>query len=210
MTENKQLSRLTKDEGGTYHWAYRLPMFRNFSILFTLLKAMGICFLGVFIVLTAVLIFNSGAVFDSLRQSILITLFIVVIALVLSVVCYFLVAALYGGNYIAIYSMNEDRIIQRQPAGQEQKNKAIAFFAALSGALANNPGVTIGGLAGAANTIVVTDFKSIRSLKIIPGKGEIRVHSFLTWYTVYVHPEDFEYVAEYMASRSKKARIIRR
>ena len=62
-------------------------------------------------------------------------------------------------------------------------------------------------LAQSSGVIVSTKFKDVISLKCDRGHGEIRVHSFLTWYSVFVGIDDFDFVAEYLQTHCKKARI---
>ena len=120
---------------------------------------------------------------------------------------YFLVAALFGGNYIFIYTMTDHSLTVNQPAGQAARSMAIGAFTSAAGAVGGNPGVMMAGLAARGNQITSSEFDKILSLKIDPPAGEIRIHSFLTWYSIYVGPDDFAFVAEYLRTRCKNAAI---
>lgn len=202
----RETTRLIKDENGIWHWIYRLPMFKNLSILWTVLKAVGICYLGIIVVLTA-LVIHGGSDASGLRLLYTVLAICAGVVLVICIFSYYLVALVYGGEYVAIYSMNEHSIAQHQPGSQANKNRVIGLFASAAGMLDGNPGLLAAGLTTGSSLVVETKFTEIRSLKIIPSLQEIRVHSFLTWYTVYVHPEDFALIAEYITSRSVNARI---
>lgn len=206
--ENRQITRLYRNDEDVYHWVYNLPMFKNFSILFTVLKAMGIGMLITFAIILLILV-KDGTPAADVRNLAGILALVWVIVQAVSFVCYLLVAALYGGTYVAMYVMDDKRIAQYQPADQADRERMIGTFSAAAGALGGNRGLMAGGLSIGGNLVVETPFKEIRSLKILPALNEIRVHSFLTWYTVYVNPEDFEYVAEFMESRSVNAKITR-
>ncbi|MBQ9155418.1 MAG: hypothetical protein IJ137_01410 [Eubacterium sp.] len=202
----RETTRVYKDEYGVYHWVYRLPMFRNFSILKTVLKAMGICFLIPVLILVCLCVKNQGTMEDFLEVFGILAIIAIAI-LIISVLSYLLVAALYGGNYVAIYTMDQQTITTAQPASQASRQAIIGLFTAATGVLGQNPGVYIAGLAGAARQVVQTSYKDIKSLKFIPEKGEIRIHSFLTWYTIYVTPDDFSLVAGYLEGQCLNAKI---
>ena len=206
--ETRATTRVYRDDEGVYHWVYDLNMFKNHSILWTLLKAMGIVMAILFLIFIAIALTSQSS---SASVPVYLAIFgiIFVAAMVLSVACYFLVAAIYGGHYIAVYTMDDQSITQSQPTDQATKSSLIGLFAAASGAAAGKPGLVFAGLSQRGRVVVSTPFKDIKSLKILPALGEIRVHSFLTWYTIYVNPEDFEFAADYMESRCIKARITR-
>ncbi|MDO4804493.1 MAG: hypothetical protein Q4A32_06720 [Lachnospiraceae bacterium] len=198
--------RITRDENGIWHWIYRLPMFRDFSILRTVIKAMEAVYAVMFL-FSIVIIYINGSTLSRSRGFILIMLGVGVLILLLSVVCYFGVAAIFGGYYIFVYTMDENALSVTQPVGQANKTKAIGMFAATAGTLNNNPGVTVAGLAAGGSQIAYTKFEDILSLKFDRKGGEIRIHSFMTWYSIYVHPEDFAFVEEFMTNRCTKARV---
>ena len=179
----RQATRLYRDDQGVYRWVYYLDMYKNFSILRTLLKALGIGVGLVGAIIWAYMI-RSGFRTFSLTSSILFTVIMAAVILAIAVGSYFLVAFLYGGTYVAMFAMDDRKISMYQPSDQADKNRMIGMFSAAAGAATGNWGLT--------------------------AAGEIRVHSFLTWYTVYVNPEDMALVAEYLRSRCGKARITER
>lgn len=203
--DTRETTRLFKDEQGDYSWVYRLDMYKNYSILKMILKAMGICLAVVFGIIIAILLPDIGRYDPKLTFGV--PLLVFAITILITIGCYYLVALIYGGYYVAIYKMNEKRIAQYQPSDQAQKNRAIGLFTAMAGIATGSAGTMAAGFILHGRTIVETNFDSIKSLTFVPSLGEIRVHSFLNWYTVYVSQEDYEFVKEYMRSRSTKARI---
>ena len=204
--ENRDTSRLFRDEQGTWHWVYRLHMFKNLSMLRTVLKAIGICYLAIAVIMIA-LLHSSGAGAGGMKMMITVLVLVGVAVLGISVGSYYLVAWFYGGDYVAVYTMDEQSIAQYQPADQADKGKAIGLLSAVAGTISGNAGLIVTGFLAGARLVVRTEFTKIRSLKVLRSLGEIRVHAFLTWYTVYVNPEDFDLVAEHITSRSVNARI---
>ena len=205
MMDTRETTRLFKDEQGDYSWVYRLDMYKNYSILKMILKAMGICLAVVFGIIIAILLPDIGRYDPKLTFGV--PLLVFAITILITIGCYYLVALIYGGYYVAIYKMNEKRIAQYQPSDQAQKNRAIGLFTAMAGIATGSAGTMAAGFILHGRTIVETNFDSIKSLTFVPSLGEIRVHSFLSWYTVYVSQEDYEFVKEYMRSRSTRARI---
>ncbi len=203
--DTRETTRLFKDEQGDYSWVYRLDMYKNYSILKMILKAMGICLAVVFGIIIAILLPDIGRYDPKLTFGV--PLLVFAITILITIGCYYLVALIYGGYYVAIYKMNEKRIAQYQPSDQAQKNRAIGLFTAMAGIATGSAGTMAAGFILHGRTIVETNFDSIKSLTFVPSLGEIRVHSFLSWYTVYVSQEDYEFVKEYMRSRSTRARI---
>ena len=202
--ENRDTSRLFRDEQGTWHWVYRLNMYKNLSMLWMVLKAIGICYLALTVIMTALI---AGSSSNGLKMVLGIMALVAVAVLGISVGSYYLVALIYGGNYVAIYSMDEQSIAQYQPADQAGRNRAIGVFSAVAGGLTGNAGLVAAGLTTGSRLVVQVQFSKIRSLKVVRSRGEIRVHSFLNWFTVYVSPEDFDIVADHITGRSVNARI---
>ena len=199
-------TRIYQDDRGNWHWIYRLPMFKNFSILRTIMKPIGVCCI-LPTVLAVILILKNGRSFSDEKEILMLTIGLGVLVLAITVLCYFLVAALFGGNYIFIYTMTDHSLTVNQPAGQAARSMAIGAFTSAAGAVGGNPGVMMAGLAARGNQITSSEFDKILSLKIDPPAGEIRIHSFLTWYSIYVGPDDFAFVAEYLRTRCKNAAI---
>ena len=197
---------IVKDENGTYHWIYSSSMWNNYSMIRPVLLVFGVCF---FLILALILVafFQSGRDTGELTGILLIYLGIVLLVLLISVLSYVLVAALYGGKYVALYEMDSKGISHYQPTSQAEKEKAIGLFTAAAGLIGGNPGISIAGLTAGSRLVVQAEFAKVLSLKIIPDKEEIRVHSFMTWHTVHVYRENFDFVADYMTKYCTKAKI---
>ena len=207
--ETRQASRLYRDDQGVYHWAYYLNMYKNFSMLRMILKAMGIGMFVIDAIIVGALISSGSRAFSTAE---IIGFIIITVAIILAIVvgCYFLVAFIYGGMYISYFVMDDQKISHYQPTEQADKARLIALFSAAGGAATGNWGLTAASMTAGGNLIVEMKFDDIRSMTIVPSQGEIRVHSFLTWNTIYVNQEDFGIVSEYLRSKCVKARIRER
>ena len=204
--DTRQASRLYRDDQGVYHWAYYLNMYKNFSILRMIMKAMGIGMFVIGAIIVGALI-SSGSRAFSTAEIIGFIVIIVVIILAIVVGCYFLVALIYGGMYIFYFVMDDQKISHYQPTEQAEKARLIGLFSAAGGAATGNWGLTAASMTAGGRLIVEMKFDEIRSMTIVPSLGEIRVHSFLTWNTIYVNQEDFAFIAEDLRSKCVRARI---
>ena len=201
--------RLFKDEQGVWHWMHFLPLFRDLSLLRTVLKAAAISTL-----IPALLLFFmlTG---KELNPQILLPAaeiggIIVLAILVLTTLIYFLSAAIAGGTLVTVYSMDSSSITLYQLSSRIGRAELTRVYNEAADAMAEGEAVfRIEEMIDRARLIETTPFSDIISLRISPAGGEIRVHSFLTWYSVHVNPEDFEYVAELMTHGSQGARIRR-
>ena len=197
---------VVQDENGKYHWIYTYSMWENYSMLRPVLIGLGISFLVILVIILAAL-HQSGRDTGYLAKVFLLYLGIVLVILLITVLSYALVAAFYGGKYVSLYEMDSEGLSHYQPSSQADKERAIGLFAAAAGFLGGNAGTTIAGLTAGSRLVVRAEFPKIKSLKIVSDKEEIRVHSFMTWHTVHVPRESFEFVADYMTSHCVNAKI---
>ena len=195
-----------QDEDGNYHWVSTFSMWKNPSMIRPILKVFGIFFL-IFLAVVMVVCFQSEKDMGELVSILLIYLGIVLMVLLIIGLSYALVAFLYGGKYVSFYEMNSEGLSHYQPSGQADKEKAIGLFTAAAGLMGNNPGVSIAGLTAGSRLVVRAEFSKVKSLKIISDKDEIRVHSFMTWHTVHVPRQSFEFVADYMVGHCTNAKV---
>lgn len=204
--ETRQATRLYRDDQGVYHWAYYLNMYKNFSILRMILKAMGIGMLVIGAIIGGALISSGSRAFGA-AETIGFIVITVLIILAIVVGCYFLVALIYGGMYISYFVMDDQKISHYQPSDQADKERLIGLVSAAGGAATGNWGLTAAAMTAGGRLVVEMKFDDIRSMTIVPSQGEIRLHSFLTWNTIYVNQEDFAIVAEYLRSKCVRAVI---
>ena len=197
---------VVQDENGKYHWIYTYSMWENYSMLRPVLIGLGISFLVILVIILAAL-HQSGRDTGYLAKVFLLYLGIVLVILLITVLSYALVAAFYGGKYVSLYEMDSEGLSHYQPSSQADKERAIGLFAAAAGFLGGNAGTTIAGLTAGSRLVVRAEFSKVKSLKIVADKEEIRVHSFMTWHTVHVPRESFEFVADYMTSHCVNAKI---
>ena len=191
---------------GAYRWVYELNLFRDFSILGLVLKLFGGIILAGAVIFFIVELFGSHDYMGVLQMAgIMIGIF-----LVLSVLGYLLYAAIMGGSYCVVFTMDDKGILHEQQARQAKKADLISDLLVIAGALSGNV-TTIGvGLSSAKRTTMHTTFKGTKKLSGFAKRGLIKLDSPMDHNRVYCEEEDFNFVWNYIKSRCEGAEIKER
>ena len=121
-----------------------------------------------------------------------------VILLVLSVVAYIILAFIYGFKYCVLFEMNEKGVRHIQMPKQFKKAQALGILTALAGAAAGKPSVTGAGLLSSVKSEQYTEFFKVRRCRRLEIFHTIKLDSRFSHNQVYVYPEDFEFVSEFI------------
>ena len=109
----RDITRVYLDDRGRYHWEYDLPMFRNFSILFTVMKVSIFC-TAIPIMIVILSLSRGPKDAEFFKASLSIIGFATAVVLALCIVIYFLTAAICRGHYICAFIMDEETISMYQ------------------------------------------------------------------------------------------------
>lgn len=192
---------------GKYRWYYEYPMMKNPVILFTIWKVLLIA------ALVPVLIEIIGAIVDGygflygLSQAGITFGIVFGILFVLSGLAYLIVAASYGFKYIVLFEMDETSIVHIQANRQFKKAQAIGWLTTFAGLATNNLAAAGTGMLAASRQAVATEFAQVTSVIGENGRHTIYVNQELLKNQVYVDPEDYPFVWDYITSRCPKAKI---
>lgn len=197
--------RVTLGEDGKYRWKYEVNLFRTPVILWLILKIFLCIFLGIFAVVSLA---------DALRGlhnfvanlKIFGIILLVLIAIVL--VSYLIYAAIMGGKYIVEFEMDETKVLHRQIAAQAKKAKKIAGAAMVAGVASGKPGTVAAGIA-ASNTEMTSEFHKVKLITCRPVFHLIKLNAPLNHNQIYVSPEDYELVKNYLLSHCPNAKAKR-
>ena len=116
------------------------------------------------------------------------------ILLVLSVLGYLLYAAIMGGSYCVVFTMDDEGILQEQQPKQAKKASIVADLLILAGIAAGRPGVVGMGMSSARRTSMYTTFKGTKKLTSLPKKNTIKLDSPMDHNRIWCDPEDFDFV----------------
>ena len=188
---------------GKYRWVYEVNLFKDPWVLWTILKIFGgIIVAGAVISFIVELFGDHNYMFILQMVGIMCGIF-----LVLSILGYLLYAAIMGGNYCVLYTMDDKGILSEQQPKQAKKAEIIADLLVLAGALSGNM-TTVGiGMTSARKTSMHTSFAGTKKLKGVARKGLIKMDALFSHDRTYCEPEDFNFVWNYVKSRCESAKI---
>lgn len=203
VTENVRLC-----PDGVYRWSYEYKMLKNPTVLFTVWKVLGIT-VGIVIVME--LIFglaggNLNTAEDWLGVG-KVALIVGGIMLGLSVIAYFILAAMYGWKYQVLFEMTAGYVRHIQMPKQFKKAEAAGWIAALLGAVAGSPGATGAGLIAASRNTMTSELKNVSSIKIKKRRHTIHVNQTLNKNQVYAEDADFDFIAGFLKDHCPKAKV---
>ena len=190
-------------QDGKYRWVYEVNLFKDFWVLGLIYKIFGGIILGLAV------IFFIIELFDSHNYMFVLQMFGIMcgIFLVLGILGYLIYAAIMGGKYCVVYTMDDAGILSEQQPKQAKKANIIADLLVLAGALSGNL-TTIGiGLSSANKTSMYSAFKGVKKLKGVAEKGLIRMDARFNHDRAYCEQEDFNFVWNYVKSRCDGAQI---
>ncbi len=189
---------------GKYHWTFPMDMLRNPSAYFTICKIFGA--LGGIAFITAYIgpVFRGD--FAPLVHDLKYWGIAVLAFLLISAVAYLIVAAIYRGKYIVRFTMDEKGILHEQIPQQKKKAQVMGGVVGAAGVLGGKAAQAGQGALIAAHTSLSSDFSKVRSIKAFPRRSFIKVNEPLSKNEVYVCPEDFDFVLNYIKSRCPGAK----
>ena len=126
----------------------------------------------------------------------------------LSILGYLLYAAMMGGKYCVIFTMDEKGVLHEQQAKQAKKASIIGDLLVLAGAASGNL-TTVGiGMTHGNRNAMYTAFKGTKKLTGLRRKNTIVLREGLSNNRVWCEDEDFDFVWDYIKARCERAQII--
>lgn len=199
-------SRVQLCSDGKYRWVYEMNLLTNPTVFLTVFKIFFFIALFIWLVvgLFADLIHGDVQAFLNFGKVMLITLAVFAGLTLLGVL---ILAAIYGGKYVVLFEMDEERIKHIQLPRQVRKAQVVGVIAAMAGIAAKNPAAIGAGTLAAGKSSSTSEYRKVR--RVIPRRALhlIRVNQLFEKNQIYVPKEDFDFVYEYIKSRcpQKKA-----
>ena len=200
MSEN-----IKKCDDGSYRWVYEFNMLKNPIILLTVLKIFLFVLVGMWVIFGLFRIGRDGFVgaFVAQTKELLIP---AAILLGLSIAAYIILACIYGWKYCVLFEMNETGIRHIQMEKQYKKAQAIGWLTAMAGAAAGKPGASGTGLLAATKNEQATEFSKVKRMRVLKTFHTIKLDGLLNHNQIYVEPEDYDFVLEYISKRIPKSK----
>ena len=193
---------------GVYRWTYEYEMLKNPTIMFTVWKVLGIS-IGVVFLFTFIVDLLDGGIesTDGLLWPVKLLLIMAGIMLVLSIISYIILAAMYGWKYQVLFEMTDEYVRHIQMPKQVKKAEAIGWLTVLVGLAAKNP-TTVGvGLNAAARSTMTTELEKTAVLKFRRKRETIHVNLKLDKNQVYAKDADFDFVEKFLREHCPNAKI---
>lgn len=196
------------DEQGTYRWAYEFNLWTNPTILVTVLKALAIAVAVLVVFMLALLIPDlvGGTLYSwQVEGTLRIGAVMLAVMLGLALIGYAFYAVIMGGKYCAVFEMNEQGIVHKQLPKQFEKAQVISALNVLAGLVGGKPSQAGMGILTAARDSSTSSFEAVRSIKGSRALRVIKVNEPLMKNQIYVEPEDYDFVFDYIASHCPNA-----
>ena len=192
---------------GSYRWIYEFSMLKNPMLLLTIWKVMAISAAAPALL---VLLIELG---DGLSAAMLggVKVFGITFGIMFAggILAYLILAGMYGWKYIVLFEMNEDGVVHAQQPKQFKKAEAMGWLTALAGAASGSLSATGAGLLAASKSVSKSEFRIVRKVRGVRGLHTIKVNQLMERNQVYVFPEDYDFVWNYITSRCTNAKKIR-
>ena len=198
--------RVTRTQDGKYKWAYEVPMLKNLTIFWTVIKVLFISMLIVMLIPFFAELFD-GVPFIIILRNLRVYVYVFLALVVIAVFSYWLVSWIYGGSYKAIYEMDEEGITTTQTKEQSDKAKAIGAITAVAGLATRSHGAVSAGVSSMNSGSFYSGFSKVRSVKADRSNNVIKINAPFNYNQIYVGDEDFDFVAGFIGEHCPNAKV---
>lgn len=193
---------------GVYRWSYELDMLRNPTIFITVCKVLGIAFGVVYLLDVAAALLGHylggwSGLWVTTRNFLLLFAFM----LLLAVIAYLIIAAIYGWKYMVLFEMDEKTVKHIQMPKQFKKAEALGWITALAGLAAHSHAAAGAGLLAASKSSSTSEFANVERVIVQKRRHVIKVDQLFSKNQIYAADADFDFVSAYITERCVKARI---
>ena len=197
---------MVKQENGIYRWTYELNMYRNPTVLITVLKILGLSMGLVWLFTVLISIGDRRFWWDGFLSETKVFALVMLGFIVLGAVSYYLYALIQGGRYCVLFEMDEQGVKHTQLARQFKRAQVVAALTTLAGAATGNPTVMGSGILAGSRASLYSDFASVKKLTAAKERNVIYLDSLFNHNQVYVEDADFDEVYDFIAARCVDAK----
>ena len=207
MADNTYKSKnITMCYDGKYRWVYELDMYKSPVIIKEVWRAMLVAGVIVLAILFAINIMD-GDLMETLQFVAQAAAILFGIFLVLSIIGYLVFAYIIGGKYCVVFEMDEEGINHKQHDKHVKKSELVGAITVLAGLAGGNLSTVGTGILAASRTSMLTYFDDVKELEILPKEHLICLNETLSRNQVYAEDEDFAFVANYIKSHCRNAKV---
>lgn len=195
--------RVTQGKDGKYRWLYELSLYTNPTILLLVTKIMAWVCVGIWGFLVLIELFD-GPTLKGILDITTTFIYILLLMMALCLIGYYVYALIVGGKYIVVFEMDEKGVMHKQMPPGAKKAKVIGHLTALAGAATGNPTMVSSGVSVAARNRMYSDFASVKSVEPFPRRHLIKVNAPFNYNQVYVCPDDFDFVLNFILDHTNQ------
>ncbi len=195
--------RVVKCDDGKYRWIYDLDLKKNPAVLKTVFAVLGISFLVLFVFLSLLSI-RDHQFMEMMRDMLPVILIVMAVVGVIAVISYAGIGIYYKWTFSFMYEMDDEGIRFRRIGSDAEKTEAIGNLSMLTGFVTGNLGLIGGGMNLAHNADAYSQFSKVRRVRAVPDYDLIKVDSLFLFNQVYVGPDDYDFVLEFIEARTGK------
>ncbi len=201
VTEN-----MVRSDDGVYHWMYEFPMLKNPVLLFAVYKVLLISFGIVYLFIGGLALFDGNG-FDDFLKTTGVFAIIILAFLLIGVIAYFILAAVYGWKYIVLFEMDDEKVVHCQMPRQFDRAQGLAWIATFAGVLTGNITGAGQGLLAASKQSSISTWKDVTKVRVNRNKNTIYVNQPMSHNQIYVDDADFDFVEQFVRSHCINAEI---
>ena len=200
MNGDRQISpHITLGADGKYRWIYEYSLFKHPGLFFLIWKIFFFIVLGIFAFMFIISALQGDLDGERALDTLKVFGYFVLGMTALVAISYLIYAAVMGGRYVVIFEMDENGVNHKQIDQQAKKARRIGEAATLIGALAGSRSAMAAGMN--TRTEMYTSFRSCGKVKAYKRKNLIKMREALSHNQVFAHPEDFDFVLNYILAR---------
>lgn len=197
---------MVKQANGIYRWAYELNMYRNPTVLITVLKVLGLSMGLVWLFVVLISMGDRHFWWDGFLSVTKGFLLVMLGLLVIGTIGYYLYAFIQGGRYCVLFEMDEQGVKHTQLARQFKRAQVVGALTALVGAAAGKPGVMGAGILAGSRASLYSTFASVKKITAVKARHVIYLDARLNHNQIYVEDEDFNEVYDFIVAHCVNAK----
>ena len=197
---------MTRNADGIYRWTYELNMYRNPTVLITVLKVLGLSMGLVWLFTVLISMGDRRFWWDGFLSMTKGFALVMLGFIVLGAIAYYLYALIQGGRYCVLFEMDEQGVKHTQLARSFKRAQVVAALTTLAGAAAGNPTVMGSGILAGSRSSLYSDFASVRKITAVKARNVIYLDARLNHNQIYVEDADFDEVYDFISARCVNAK----
>ena len=132
---------------------------------------------------------------------------VILFMILLTVLSYVILAALYGWKYFVLFEMDEKQIVHIQMPKQVELAQALGWLTVMAGIAAGRPSVIGTGLISSSKYTSTSVYTDIRNVIGVRPFHTIKLNQLLDRNQVYAEEADYDFVWNYISQRCVNAKI---